>query len=244
MGTIDPDQDFASWYRKKRDPDRYCERLYQWHQSLWSRAVPGVTGFELDIVEGYVFEVLLRAVNGTQVRLASDSIIPTWSSDGWKSMRGAHLTSEIESDTDDFYRTACTIGGYILFPRSGPGQSGDTLNTLRGKNRTIADRLDLTLECIRRHYVRDDTDTPLRARLDTDSAFFALCDSFDAYVRLFLLDDLVTENRRVLSLMTGEPIGTFHTPGYATTPAEYAAYRTRSIAFVQARNDRIRALGL
>ena len=40
-----------------------------------------------------------------------------------------------------------------------------TINVARGLNKKIADRMDLTLECIRRHYLGEDS--PLRDVLGT-----------------------------------------------------------------------------
>ena len=109
----------------------------------------------------------------------------------------------------------------------------------------IADRFDLTLECIRRHYLDTSMVSPLADRLDHYGDFFALFGDFDTYVRFFLLDDLLTSDRQgVRSLMTGEVVIDFPAPAYAMTPLEYATYRRSSTEFVQARNDRIRRLGL
>jgi hypothetical protein len=109
----------------------------------------------------------------------------------------------------------------------------------------IADRFDLTLECIRRHYREPDAVNPLGRRLAYYGDFFALFGDFDTYVRFFLLDDLVTAERDgIRSLMTGEPVGGFSEPAYAESVTAYTAYRRRSIEFVMARNDRIkRVLG-
>ncbi len=112
-------------------------------------------------------------------------------------------------------------------------------------DRRIADRFDLTLECIRLHYSDPTAENPLGERLAYYADFFALFGDFDGYVRLFLLDELVTADRSaVLSLMSGEPLGAFGTPALAFSPVQYAEYRQRSIAFVKARNARILQLGL
>ena len=59
-----------------------------------------------------------------------------------------------------------------------------------------------------------------------------------------LIHLLTTIRKGVRSLMTGGVVTDFPVPAYATTPLEYATYRTNSIEFVQARNDRIRRLDL
>jgi hypothetical protein len=141
---IDPDLDFASYYESGGDPDRDCERLYQWHRALWSRPVPGVGPFDLEVIYDRGYGMRLRTADGADFWLRSDGIIPTWSSPGWTSRFAPDLVAEIARDADDFYRIASTIGGYILFPRNRAGQTGWTLNQARGMHAAIADRFDLT----------------------------------------------------------------------------------------------------
>ena len=56
---------------------------------------------------------------------------------------------------------AYTIGGIMVFPGNQVDRKW-TINQARGCTRSISDRFDLTLECIRRHY--SDWESPLRAR--------------------------------------------------------------------------------
>ncbi len=178
----------------------------------------------------------LRTAGGPLFRLASDGVIPTWSSRGWARWFDADLAAEIAKDADDFHRVASTIGGYILFPRNSIGQAGSTINQARGVDRRIADRFDLTLECIRLHYSDPSAYNPLGERLAYYADFFALFGDFDGFVRLFLLDDLVTADRSaVLSFMSGEPVSGFSMSALAVDPAQYAEYRRRSLAFVKER---------
>lgn len=242
---IDPDLDFASYYAGGGDPDQACERLYLWHQALCTRPVAGVGSFEIEVTYDYAYGLSLRTTDRATFRLGSDGIIPTWSTAGWTSRFAPELVAEIEQDTDDFFRLASTIGGYVLFPRNGEGQTGQTINQARGVHRQIADRFDLTLECIRRHYLDPELDSPLAHRLNYYGDFFALFGDFDTYVRFFLLDDLVTPDRGgVWSLLDDEVVTDFPLPAYATTPRHYATFRVNSIRFVRARNKRILQLGL
>ncbi len=242
---IDPDEDFASYYGDGGDPDRDCERLYVWHRALWGRGEAGVARFRLDVIYDRGYGLSLHAEDGSEFWLGSDGMIPTWSSAGWTKRFSADLVAEIDKDADDFYRVASTIGGYIVFPRNRRGQTGWTINQARGMHSAIADRFDLTLECIRRHYTEPSAKNPLGERLAHYADFFELFGDFDRYVRFFLLDDLLTQDRgAVRSLMSGEPVSDFPSPAFALTPAAYAEYRRRSIAFVSARNNRIRQLKL
>ncbi len=84
------------------DPDRDCPRLYAWHRALWGRSVPGLPALELSIIYRRGYEVSLRTADGAEFRLASDGIIPTWSSPGWARWFDADLVAEIAKDADDF----------------------------------------------------------------------------------------------------------------------------------------------
>ena len=83
MSKIDPDLDFADDYRNGRDPDRWSQRLYAWHQSLWSRDVPGVGPFDLEVVWSAGYTIRLTTA-GRSFRLASDGLMQTWSTPGWR----------------------------------------------------------------------------------------------------------------------------------------------------------------
>jgi hypothetical protein len=64
---IDPDLDFASYYRKGRDPDLDSERLYLWQHALWGRPVDGVEPFEVEVVydRGYGIRLVTGGVAGS-----------------------------------------------------------------------------------------------------------------------------------------------------------------------------------
>ena len=58
--------------------------------------------------------------------------------------------------------------------------------------RWIKDRFDLTVECIRRHYLNEAS--PLSDTLERYSDYFRLFGDFGGYVEFFLLQDLVTHD--------------------------------------------------
>ena len=66
------------------------------------------------------------------------------------------------------------------------------MNQSRGMNRSIGDRFDLTLECIRRFYIEDKN--PLDETLSLYSKYFNLFQNFKGFVNFFLLQDLVSED--------------------------------------------------
>jgi hypothetical protein len=104
-----------------------------------------------------------------------------------------------------------------------PDQTGWTINQSRGMNSAIADRFDLTLECIRRNYSDPGAVNPLGDRLGYYDDFFALFGDFDTYVRFFLLEDLLVEGGgAVRSLVSGHSLTGFRVPAFASSAAEYA----------------------
>jgi hypothetical protein len=113
-----------------------------------------------------------------------------------------------------------------------------TINGARGFLPRIADRMDLTLESIRRRY-RDEP-SPLAATLARYANFFALFDDFEGYVDFFLLQDLVTtDGAKVRFFM---PFDDFKPPAKPRDAETYREFRRLSIEFIEARNRRIDVL--
>ena len=212
-----------------RDPDSHSATLRQYHRVLWSKQLPS----------GHLFE-LKEKVNGAYLHhhselgtfsLSSDSIIPSFTR--WKSLK--HIIDSFPEEENEAFRTVgYTIGGMMVFP--GNRIDGKTtINGARGFTRKIADRFDLTLECIRRHYINQPS--PLDQTLSRYVDFFALFRDFAGYVDYFLLQDLVEKDGAVIKFFM--PFADFNTPSVPKTVAEYVEYRRLSIAFVEARNRRI-----
>jgi hypothetical protein len=124
----------------------------------------------------------------------------------------------------------------MIFP-SNQIDGKQTINGARGFNRKIADRMDLTLECIRRHY-RDES-SPLGDTLRRYHDFFALFGDFRGYVNFFLLQDLVTDDYAAIKFFM--PFDNFETSSVPRELDIYKEYRRLSIEFIEARNRRIAA---
>nr|WP_243762986.1 hypothetical protein [Allobranchiibius sp. CTAmp26] len=103
----------------------------------------------------------------------------------------------------------------------------------------IGDRMDLTLECIRRHYLGQPS--PLAQVLGRYGDFFAAFRDFRGYVDFWLLQDMVNDDYFV-SFFT--PFEDFTTPAIPQDLSTYVEYRRLSIAFLEARSARIDALHL
>ena len=112
-----------------------------------------------------------------------------------------------------------------------------TINQERGCKKEIRDRFDLTLECIRRHY--SSTGSPLTDVLARYAQFLALFRDFRGYVEFFLLQDLVSEDFSTVRI--SKPFDDFTGSPIPASVPEYNAYKHASIAFVEARNQRILA---
>ncbi len=163
--------------------------------------------------------------------LASDSVIPTFRR--WaKAQRVIDLFPKEEIDA--FRAIGYTIGGMMIFP--GNRIAGkQTINGARGFNQKIADRFDLTLEWIRRHYRGQPN--PLQEALARYGDFFNLFGGFDGYIDFFLLQDLLTADRSAVRFFM--PFDDLKSPSIPQDGETYAEYKRLSIEFIVARHHRI-----
>ncbi len=112
-----------------------------------------------------------------------------------------------------------------------------TINAARGLHHQIKDRFDLTLECIRRYYQKENSS--LAETLERYADFFRLFGDFRGYVEFFLLQNLVSSDFTTINFWM--PFAGFE---YSPLPADkemYLDYRKCCMAFLNARNQRIRA---
>ena len=227
---IDPAFDLRS-DATNNDPDQSSPTLRRYHQLLWSKALPSGQLFDLDITTSD--EYLHHRSGIGEFFLSSDSVIATYSY--WEST--AEIISQLPAEEiEAFEHIGYTIGGMMVFP-SNKVDGKPTINAARGANRkSIADRIDLTLECIRRFY-DGDIDTPLGATLERYEPFFALFDDFDGYVKFFLLEDLLSDDRQTLKFLL--PFEGFDNTAIPANLNSYLDFRANSVSFVAARNQRI-----
>jgi len=225
---FDPTFDFRSEVGVGEDADSASPTLRAYHKLLWSKPLPSGDPFYLDdTTPPYLHH---RSARG-EFLLTSDSAIPTWTR--W--VRMAQLLTEIpEAEREQFRTLAGQMGGRIVFPgrqRHGKG----TVNQERGRNPQIADRLDLTLECIRLYYLGEAS--PLAETLIRYGEFFALFEDFKGYTDFFLLQDVVPADSSAVVFFT--PWYDFATPPRPATVDAYQEYRQSAITFVEARNRRM-----
>lgn len=224
--TIDTGFDFRT-DSPKGDPDKYSPTLHTYHQFLWSKPLP--SGAEFILEDGRPGDYLVHRSELGTFKLSSDASIATLRK------RAKSVVEQLGPDAlEEFQAIGYTIGGMMLFPSNRVGRKM-TLNGARGWHPRIADRLDLTIECIRKHYRGEAS--PLAEVLKRYQGFFAIFRDFNGYVDHFLLQDLVTDDgKRVLFFM---PFDEFRKPHVPADLDTYREYRRRSIEFVRARNQRI-----
>ena len=157
-----------------KDPDRHSSRLRSYHQRLWIHRPLAGLGGERSLVlkrqgNGLIDTGLGKDFFGLDkgLYLSSDRAMPTW----WKWRE----TATLRKDPALMERILAAnpvldnMGGIIMW--SGWQVGGPTMNQTRGfgakAKATIGDRLDLTLECIRRAYIGDfdDAVNPLGSTL-------------------------------------------------------------------------------
>ena len=213
-----------------KDPDSYSPTLKKYHKLLWSKPLPNGKIFTLTDTDSSSYLTYSSAQE--VISLSSDSI-----SNSYRDKKAlASITSELSKEVEEFRNIGSTIGGYILFP----GKKIDekmTINGARGFNAKIADRFDLTLECIRLHYTG--AQNPLQEVLTQNSSFFKLFESFAGYVDFFLLQDLVSPNYESINFFT--PIEQiFESSPLPEGKEQYLQYMHGSTSFTTKRSGRIK----
>lgn len=217
------------------DADRDSAILRRWHQILWSKELPGGQRLKWQLD---TWGSLTAETASGSVRVSSDTIATTHAN-YVRAGVGRLWAGLGPEEQERVERALYTIGAFLVFPTH-----PQSLNQLRGTSSAIADRFDLTLECIRQHYVGERTN-PLSGVLEIDEGFFRLfgegADGFAAYVDFFYLQDLVADGRiRWLDGATVD-VWSFDSPALPFTESTYRSYLENVAAFVSARNSRIRA---
>ena len=217
-----------------KDPDSYSPTLKKYHKLLWSKPLPSGKVFTLSDTESDSY--LTYISEQEKISLSSDSI-----SNSYRDKKAlSSIVQDLSKEVEEFRNLGSTIGGYILFPNK-KIDGKMTINGARGFNQKIADRFDLTLECIRLHYLGKPN--PLQEALDQNSSFFKLFESFAGYVDFFLLQDLVDANYDSINLFI--PIKQmFESSPLPASKEEYLQYMNRSTSFTAKRNERIKQWSL
>ena len=227
---IDTNFDFQA-EASGRDSDRYSPTLQEYHRILWSKPLPNGQMFRLTKISN---NRLYHKSDLGEFFLSSDRAVATFSN--WK--RFEQIVALVPREQlDTFVRLTDTLGGIVIWP-SNQIKNKPTINAERGFNRKIADRLDLTIECIRRYYIGEKS--PLYDLLSRYKDFFDLFGNFKGYIDFFLLQDAVSED--YLSVAIAPPFEKFTTTPIPHDVDEYFKYIEVTSKFITKRNMRISSL--
>lgn len=221
--------------KTRPDADRDSPRLRLDHKLLWTKKLNSGTLFAPTPPtrrrDGY-----LIFTDNCEARhwYGSDAITSSYTT--W--LRPKALANAIAGLNEDqkrrYLNPPYTIGSAMIWPvRS---KDRPTMNAARGLRPAVADRMDLTLECIRRHYTGE-PESPLADVISAYADFFALFDGFREFVVFFHLQDLVTPDYTKVQFYL--PFDDFGRSGTPATTEEYVTYREKVLEFIDRRSNRM-----
>lgn len=209
------------------DPDSTSPTLKIYHKTLWSKELPSGKKFELTDKKSGAY--LYHNSELGEFYLGSDAITHSYANQ----KKFKWITEQIPEQVQEVYDAGSTIGAYLLFPNRRIDHKF-TINQARGINAYINDRFDLTLECIHRFYLGEES--PLYGTFDRYKEFFELFDNFEGYIDFFLLNDLVNSQGQIKFYL---PFDNFKTRPIFESIDEYLIYKDKTLKFISARNSRI-----
>jgi hypothetical protein len=218
-----------------KDMDACSPTLRRYHKLLWNKELPN--GQMLELVDTDRKSYLYHKSSLGEFSFSSDSITPSYrdyKKGGMPKLR-EQMPPEI---VNTLYDRGSTIGAFIIFPsKRVNGQR--TINCARGQaTDKIADRFDITLECIRRHY--EQLKSPLDDTLLRYNIFFSLFSDFRGYVDFFLLQDLVTSDYSNINFFIPHICG--EGKALPQSKDDYIKYQKNSVHFIMARAARMQKL--
>lgn len=210
------------------DPDSKSSTLRKYHSLLWSKQLPNGEFMNLQYGSPKSKNYLIWK----NFRFASDSIITTFRYNRMKPiiLELEKLIPNYRKWMENFVRQSYTIGGMLIFPKH-----QNSINGCRGTNPKIRDRIDLTMECIRRYYSNEKS--PISWVLEKDRKFFDLFVDFKGYVDFFLMQDIVSEDYKSVKFFLDFDDFNFHP--LPQNADEYLLWHQHSMTFLTARNNRI-----
>ena len=208
------------------DPDSKSETLRLYSQLIWSKPLPNGELMELETGRSRFY------LKWKDMYFGNDSITATF-----RYYRNRPLLEKVKSVVPDYHKFVETylrklyqIGGEVILPSAVGG-----INQTRGFRSDIRDRWDLTLECIRRYYLGEQS--PLKDVLEKNKAFFDLFVNFKGYVDFFFFQDLVDQSCSKVLLWLDTPL--FIKNPIPQTVNQYFDFINKEIDFVERRNQRI-----
>jgi hypothetical protein len=222
------------------DPDKASPSLNADHRMLWQKQLPNGRFFNLESANDRGYLLVHKSESGEEMYLSSDglghSLFKDYDDASYaRSFPHEAISKQLRKEIEDFWRQQVGIAWYIIFPAFQKG--GHTINQARGVHPKICDRFDLTVECIRRYYKKEEANNPLYESLDRYKDFFDLFGSFDGYIVFFHLQDLLeTDNQSIRFWL---PFDDFERSPLPQSPEEYKQYKENVCRFFEARRNRI-----
>jgi len=222
--------------RTRPDADHDSQRLRSDHELLWTKELPSGKVFAPKLTTRRNEYLIFTDASGARHCYGSDAITSSYTT--WSKPRP--LVEAIAGLTEDqksrYLNPPYTIGSAMIWPLRKKDQP--TMNTARGfgpEGQQIGDRMDLTLECIRRHYARE-PESPLSDVINAYEDFFRLFGGFKEFVEFFHFQDLLTPDDKVRFYLPFDGFEPFGTPA---TKEDYVTYREAVLEFIAARNSRM-----
>jgi hypothetical protein len=136
--------------RTRPDPDKDSQRLRADHELLWTKELrPGVPFAPNVSSAGRNEYLIFTDASRARYCYGSDAITSSYTT--WS--RPNSLVDAIADLNDEqvrYLNPPYTIGSAMIWPVRTKDRT--TMNRARGLRLSVGDRMDLTLECIRRHY--------------------------------------------------------------------------------------------
>lgn len=231
--NIDISFDFRTDTPPGQDLDTYSPTLAGYHTALWSKSLPNGTIFHLEAGSPPFY--LHHHSEVGEFWLSSDQGVNTYT----HQMAMQPIIAQLpDAELESFRTIAATIGAMMVWPANRI-DGKPTINGARGLHRSISDRLDLTVECVRRFYCGEDNN-PLRSTFERYADFFALFGDFAGFVDFFVLQDLTTRDGSDVRFFL--PFDGFQSAARPREVETYVEYRRRAIEFIMARAQRIAGL--
>lgn len=248
MGVFDTSFDYKTDESRKAkrgksgglgDPDANSVRLRADHELLWTKEFCSGDRFAPSASLTRSNEYLIFTdSSGARHCYGSDAITASYT----KWMRPQSLVDAIAGLSYEqrarYLDPPYTIGSAMIWPVR--NKDRPTINQARGTRSLISDRIDLTLECIRRHYAGE-PESPLADVINAYADFFALFGQrekgFRCFVDFFHFQDLVTPDYDDIRFFL--PFDNFQRRGTPATTEEYVEYRENVLEFINKRGQRM-----
>lgn len=217
-----------------KDADSHSPTLRRYHQLLWSKPLLSGGSFDLVIPKRKSDGYLIYDAPAGPMWFGSDAITNSYT--GW--MRPRALVEAMAglgaAEKKRLLNPPYTVASAMIWPVRSANRP--TINQARGTRAKIADRMDLTLECIRRHYQREDG-SPLQDVLANYADFFGLFTGFRDFVDFFHFQDLVSPDYSGVEFFL--PFDGFEKSGVPHSVEDYVACCEATMAFKDARSMRM-----